>query len=68
MHKSGEIAGYTSSRLPIKLVFSEEFPSREEALVSEKRIKGWSRKKKEALIKGDWKKISRLAQKRLKSY
>jgi len=31
MHKSGEISGYTTSRLPVKLVFSEDFPSREEA-------------------------------------
>jgi predicted GIY-YIG superfamily endonuclease len=68
MHKSGEITGYTSSKLPIKLVFSEEFPSREEALVSERRIKGWSRKKKEALIKGNWNEISKLAQRKLKDY
>ena len=61
MHKSGEIDGYTASRMPVKLVFSEEFLTREEALISERRIKGWSRKKKEALIKGDWDEISRLA-------
>jgi predicted GIY-YIG superfamily endonuclease len=45
-HQSGEIEGYTSTRLPVKLVFSEQFPAREEALACERHIKGWSRKKK----------------------
>jgi predicted GIY-YIG superfamily endonuclease len=60
-HQSGEIEGYTSSRLPVKLVFTEEFPSRAEALACELRIKGWNRKKKEALIRQDWDEIVRLA-------
>jgi predicted GIY-YIG superfamily endonuclease len=60
-HRSGEIEGYTSTRLPVRLVFSEEFPTREEALTCELQIKGWSRKKKEALIRGDWAEVSRLA-------
>jgi predicted GIY-YIG superfamily endonuclease len=38
----------------VVLVFSEEFASREEALACERKIKGWSRKKKEALMRGDW--------------
>ncbi len=41
---------YTATRLPIKLVFSQEFAAREDALASERQIKRWSRKKKEALI------------------
>jgi predicted GIY-YIG superfamily endonuclease len=60
-HKSGEIEGYTSTRLPVRLVFSEEFPTREEALGCEFQIKGWSRKKKEALIRGDWAEVSRFS-------
>jgi putative endonuclease len=60
-HMSGEIEGYTSTRLPVELVFSEQFPTREEALACERRIKGWSRKKKEALMRGDWAEITRLA-------
>jgi predicted GIY-YIG superfamily endonuclease len=60
-HSSGELGGYTSTRLPIKLVFSEQFPTREKALASEQRIKGWSRKKKEAMMRGDWSEVSRLA-------
>ena len=60
-HKAGEVPGYTSTRRPVELVFVELFQSREEALASELRIKGWSRKKKEAMIRGDWKEVQRLA-------
>ena len=58
---------YTATRLPVQLVFSQEFATREEALVSERQIKGWSRKKKEALIKSDWNTISMHAKRRTKS-
>ena len=60
-HQAGEIEGYTSTRLPVTLVFSQGFPSREEALVCERQIKGWGRKKKEALMRSDWAEVSRLA-------
>jgi putative endonuclease len=63
-HETGEIKGYTSSRLPVTLVFCEKFRTRYEALDTERRIKGWSRKKKEAMIKGDWVEVSRLASKK----
>ena len=46
--------GYTASRRPIELVWQGEFESIEGALAFELQIKGWSRKKKEALIAGDW--------------
>ena len=52
---------YTSTRLPVQLVFSQEFATREEALASERQIKGWSRKKKEALIMGDWEALTAYA-------
>jgi predicted GIY-YIG superfamily endonuclease len=60
-HESGAIEGYTSTRLPVKLVFSEQFTTREEALSCERQIKGWSRKKKEALMRGNWSEVSHLA-------
>jgi predicted GIY-YIG superfamily endonuclease len=60
-HQSGLIAGYTSTRLPVTLVWSDEFPSRYEALEAEQQIKGWGRAKKLALIRGDWDLISALA-------
>lgn len=60
-HESGAIRGFTRSYLPVSLVWSQEFPSRYEALAAEKQIKGWSRAKKLALIRDDWLEISRLA-------
>ncbi|SER12166.1 TrmH family RNA methyltransferase [Sphingobium sp. YR768] len=62
-HQSGAIAGYTQSRLPVSLVWSQDFGSRDEALSAEQQIKGWSRKKKEALIAGDWDAIRQAARK-----
>ena len=53
-HQLGEIPGFTSTRRPVQLVFSQEFSTREEALSAELRIKPWNRAKKEALIRGDW--------------
>lgn len=52
---------YTFARRPVALVFAQEHATRLEALAAEQQIKGWSRKKKEALIRGDWAEVSRLA-------
>ena len=52
-HAAG-LCGYTSKRLPVKLIYIEQFQTRDEAFIAEHKIKGWSRKKKEALIKGDF--------------
>jgi len=60
-HRSGQAAGFTAERLPVELVWSQEFPTRQEAFEAERRIKGWSRAKKMALIRGDWESVSRLA-------
>lgn len=60
-HQADEVEGYTSTRLPVSLLFSEEFPTREEALACERQIKGWNRRKKEALMRGDWVEVSQLA-------
>ena len=60
-HKNGALKGFTSGLLPLELVWSQEFPTRHEALAAERQIKGWSRKKKLALIRGDWDRISTLA-------
>ena len=60
-HMSGDFRGYTSNRLPVTLVWCDEFPSRYEALSAERQIKGWSRAKKLALIRGDWALIGKLA-------
>ena len=60
-HESGLITGFVADHWPAKLVWSEAFPTRLEALEMERRVKGWSRAKKMALIRGDWNRISELA-------
>ena len=63
-HLTGALRGYTSTRRPVTLVWCDEFPSRYEALSAERQIKGWSRAKKLALIRGDWGLIGALARNR----
>src|SRR5829696_1283674 len=48
-------------RRPVELVWAEEFQHIDDAIAAERRIKGWSRAKKKALIAGDWPAIQRLA-------
>jgi putative endonuclease len=61
-HGGGAIHScYTYKRRPVQLVFNQSFSSREEALAAEQQIKGWSRAKKEAMMRGDWTEVSRLA-------
>jgi predicted GIY-YIG superfamily endonuclease len=60
-HQTGFFKGFTSKRLPVRLIFAEALPTREEALFSERRIKGWSRAKKLALARGDWPEVIRLS-------
>ena len=62
-HQLGAMPGYTSTRRPVTLVWSQEFPTREEALSAELQIKQWSRRKKEALIHGDWQALKLAAKK-----
>ncbi|MES2807165.1 MAG: GIY-YIG nuclease family protein [Bacteroidota bacterium] len=45
---------YTALRRPLKLVFVERFTDINQAIAFEKQVKGWGRKKKEAIIKGNW--------------
>ena len=63
-HHSGALGGYTAKRLPVTLVCSETFLTRDEAFGAERRIKGWSRAKKEALLAEDWERVSELARNR----
>ena len=63
-HDTGALGGYTAARRPVQLVWSESFAAREVALAAERRIKGWSRAKKEALIAGDWDRLQALSRNR----
>ena len=60
-HQMGEIPGYSFTRRPVHLVFSEDFPTRVDAIERERQIKRWSRSKKEALINQNWDLLQRLA-------
>jgi tRNA/rRNA methyltransferase len=62
-HQSGIIEGYTQKRRPVTLIWSQEFAERDEAFRAERQIKGWSRAKKEALVRGDWDAIQLLSRK-----
>ena len=53
-HAAGEGSQWARSRLPVHLAFAQDFPSEHEAFLCERQIKGWSRAKKEALIRGDF--------------
>jgi len=52
---------YTASRLPVHLAFVRDYETANEAFRFEKQIKGWTRKKKEALINGDITKLKSLS-------
>ena len=60
-HFSGEGSNYTQKHRPIKLLYFEEFSEISEAFYREKQIQGWSRKKKEALIKEKFEKLPDLS-------
>ncbi len=60
-HQAGEGANHTKKRLPVKLVYYEEFQRVDQAFYREKQVQGWSRKKKEALINGEYGKLPDLS-------
>jgi putative endonuclease len=61
-HNLGHYAeAWTAARRPVTLAFSEEFESIADAIAAERRIKGWSRAKKEAMIAGEWEKLPNLS-------
>jgi putative endonuclease len=55
---------YTSTRRPVKLVYAEYLELVTDAIDAERKIKKWSRAKKEALIRGDWERVQALAKRR----
>lgn len=60
-HNNGEGANFTRKHLPVRLIYFEEFARIDDAFYREKQVQGWSRKKKEALINGDQKKLPDLS-------
>ncbi len=62
-HQQGEGANYTKKRLPVELIYFEEYSRIDEAFYREKQVQHWSRKKKEALIEGKYSYLPELAKK-----
>ena len=61
-HQNSHGANYTKKRLPVKLVYVEEFSRIDEAFYREKQVQGWSHKKKKALIESDIDKLHKYAE------
>ena len=60
-HQAGEGANFTRKNLPVKLVYYQSFASIDEAFMREKQVQGWSRKKKIALINGEFEQLPHLS-------
>ena len=66
-HNLGINADYTARHRPVKLAWSAHFERLTDAIAMERQIKGWSRAKKEALIRGDYEALPALAARRTSS-
>jgi putative endonuclease len=63
-HNAGTFGGYTESRRPVQLIFSQWFDRIADAIESERKLKKWSRAKKEAFIRGDIESLQQLAKRK----
>lgn len=63
-HQLGKYPGFTEQRCPVVLVYSEYFEQIVDAIAAERKVKGWSRAKKEALMTGDFGRLQELAKRR----
>jgi putative endonuclease len=63
-HNAGTFPGYTKSRRPVELVFSQSFDRVTDAIESERKLKGWSRAKKQAFIRGDITSLQQLSKRK----
>jgi putative endonuclease len=63
-HDAGTYGGYTAKRRPVTLVFSQWFDRITDAIEAERQVKGWSRAKKEALIRGEFERLPDLSKRR----
>jgi putative endonuclease len=62
-HQAGLGANYTARRLPVKLVFAQEFDRIDEAFAREKQVQNWGRAKRIALIEGRFGDLNKLSRK-----
>ncbi|MFT7344676.1 MAG: putative endonuclease [Lentimonas sp.] len=61
-HQSGKGANHTKKRLPVELIYFEEFHRIDFAFYREKQVQGWGRNKKEALMRVDLKELHDLSE------
>ena len=67
-HNEGNGAQYTARRRPVEVVYAAEFADIQQAYAAEKQVQGWSRAKREALIRGDFEALPGLAKKDFGKY
>ena len=60
-HNAGTFGGYTFTRRPVTLAHSEWFSRITDAIEAERKLKKWTRAKKEALIRGDFEALKSLS-------
>jgi putative endonuclease len=60
-HNAGTFGGYTARRRPVELVFTQDFDRITDSIAAERQLKGWTRAKKEALMRGDMEALHQLA-------
>lgn len=63
-HSTGKGSKYTGARMPVTLVFAQEFGNIGDAYALEKQVQGWSRAKREALIRGEFENLPGLSRNR----
>ncbi len=64
-HNASSFGGYTAARRPVTLAYSQHFEHVEDAISAERQVKGWSRAKKEALMRSDFNELRRLAKRKV---
>ena len=61
-HQSGhDPKSYAFKRRPLEHAYQEHFHNIDQAIAWEKQVKGWCRRKKKALIKGEWDELPNLS-------
>jgi putative endonuclease len=60
-HNQGNGARYTARRLPVKLVYAEEYERIDQAFNREKQVQNWSHEKKKSLVEGKFDELPRQA-------
>ena len=63
-HNAGTFQGYTASRRPVELIFSQWLDQITDAIENERKLKKWSRAKKEAFIRGEFESLQQLAKRK----